>query len=86
MRRLKEAQVLSWEEGESEHKGLKIVVLKHVFNPTDLTGKQANLFERHLEYTIAKRCEKCGPLDKLTLYGKYSKANAVPQNVAGNYR
>ena len=55
MRRLKEAQVLSWEEGESEHKGLKIVVLKHVFNPADLTGKQANLFERHLEYTIAKR-------------------------------
>ena len=31
--KLKEAQILSWEEGESEHSGLKIVVLKNAFDP-----------------------------------------------------
>ena len=71
VQRLKEAQVLSWEEGESEHKGLKIVVLKHVFRPIDLNGSGAEQFERRLEQTIASRCEQCGPLDKLTLYASH---------------
>ena len=72
MQRLKEAQVLTWEEGESDHKGLTIVVLKHVFNPNDLTGTNSEKFERTLEYTIASRCEKCGPLEKLTLYASHA--------------
>jgi len=67
VQRLKEAQVLSWEEGESEHKGLKIVVLKHVFRPKDLN----DAFERKLEMTVAGRCEKCGSLEKLTMYSSH---------------
>jgi HIV Tat-specific factor 1 len=67
VQRLKEAQVLSWEEGESEHKGLKIVVLKHVFRPNDLN----DAFERKLEIIVAGRCEKCGPLEKLTMYSSH---------------
>ena len=73
VQRLKEAQVLTWEEGESEHKGLTIVVFKHVFNPNDLMGTNSEKFERTLEYTIASRCEKCGPLEKLTLYASHAE-------------
>ena len=71
VQRLKEQQVLSWEEGEGNHKKLTIVVLKYVFNPSDLVGAKGEIFERNLEYTIANRCEKCGTLEKLTLYSSH---------------
>ena len=62
---------MSWEEGEAEHKGLTIVVLKNAFDPAvDFAGPEASneAFERRLEHSIASQCERCGELEKLTLY------------------
>ena len=73
-KKLKEAQILSWEEGEAEHKGLKIVVLKNAFDPAiDFAGTTAatDAFERKLEHAIAGECERCGELEKLTLYASH---------------
>ena len=74
VQKLKEAQALSWEEGEAEHKGLKIVVLKNLFDPAvDFAGSEASsqAFERRLERAVASECLKCGELEKLTLYSSH---------------
>jgi HIV Tat-specific factor 1 len=64
-------QALSWAEdddsGIAKSQALKIVVLQHVFTPSDFEQPG---FEEELEEDISSECYKCGNIEKITLFEK----------------
>lgn len=71
------AQALAWNEdddvGVSKSKALKIVVIEHMFNPLEVDeefkGEDSAFFEE-LESDIAAEGEKCGQIDKITIFSR----------------
>lgn len=71
------AQALAWNEdddvGVSKSKALKIVVLENMFDPKEVDkeykGQDTQFFE-DLEKDIAMEAEKCGQIDKITIFSR----------------
>eukprot|EP01041_Mallomonas_annulata_P011697 gene11697-24497_t len=65
------AQALAWNEeddiGISKKQGLKIVVLEGMFTPSDFEDPA---FSDELEKDVASECEKCGELEKITVFSR----------------
>ncbi|RLN45564.1 hypothetical protein BBJ28_00003228 [Nothophytophthora sp. Chile5] len=63
-----QAKALSWNEGEvGEPAGLRIVVIKHMFTPDEITDEE---YERELQEDIHGECSKIGEVSKITLFSK----------------
>ncbi|RLN87841.1 hypothetical protein BBJ28_00019659 [Nothophytophthora sp. Chile5] len=61
-------QALSWNEGEvGEPAGLRIVVIKHMFTPDEITDEE---YEKELQEDIHGECSKIGEVSKITLFSK----------------
>jgi len=70
VRRAQQEQAVSWnEEGLGTDPGLKIVVLKFMFDPTsnEVTADPAG-FKRELEEDIREECAKFGEVKKVTVF------------------
>lgn len=71
------AQALAWNEdddvGVSKSKALKIVVIENMFSPqqvdADYKGEDSSFFN-DLEKDIAAEGEKCGQIDKITVFSR----------------
>ncbi|KAF4323158.1 hypothetical protein BBO99_00003416 [Phytophthora kernoviae] len=62
------AKALSWNEGEvSEPAGLRIVVVKHMFTPSEIEDET---YEKELQEDIHTECSKIGEISKTTLFPK----------------
>eukprot|EP01036_Dinobryon_divergens_P024852 gene24852-33339_t len=65
-------QALAWNEdddiGVKKAAALKIVVLEGMFSPTDFESQPS--FEEELQVDIAEECEKCGVVEKITLFSQ----------------
>jgi len=71
------AQALAWNEdddvGVSKAKALKIVVIENMFDPRQVDAKykgQDSIFFEELEKDIASEGEKCGQIDKITIFSR----------------
>jgi HIV Tat-specific factor 1 len=71
-------QALSWNEdddsGVSKSHALKIVVLEGMFKPSDFDDPS---FADELEQDIASECEKCGQIEKITVFSKNIRGIAI---------
>eukprot|EP00948_MAST-09A_sp_MAST-9A-sp1_P000794 g794.t1 len=72
---LEEEQALSWDESNSQ--GLCIVVLKHMFHPSEFTGPDSDEFAEDLREDIAEECAKVGTLSKMTFFEKHPEGIVV---------
>jgi HIV Tat-specific factor 1 len=71
------AQALAWNEdddvGVSKSKALKIVVIENIFDPREIDaeykGNDTAFFEE-LEKDVAMEVEKCGQIDKITIFSR----------------
>lgn len=72
-------QALAWNEdddlGVSKRRALKIVVLENMFHP-DEASKDESFFD-DLERDIVEECEKCGPIDKITVFSTNPKGVVI---------
>jgi len=78
--RMAALQAIDWDDGESGgrltggRKGLRIIVLKHVFRPEDLEGateaEETKILSR-LETDIRSECEVHGVVEKITVFTKH---------------
>ena len=72
-------QALSWNEdddtGFNKSKALKIVVLEGLFEPKQFLADAG--FEEELQNDLASECEKCGEIDKITLFSKHPKGIVI---------
>ena len=64
-------QALAWNEdddvGVSRSRALKIVVIEGMFTPADFEDAA---FSDTLERHVASECEKCGQIEKITVFSK----------------
>jgi len=67
------ARALSWNDGLDDGRGLKIVILKHVFDTSDPLVKSDPDFYETLKADIQEECEKIGPVDKVTVFARNSE-------------
>eukprot|EP01034_Spumella_vulgaris_P021568 gene21568-27606_t len=67
-------QALTWNEdddiGVSRAAALRIVVLEGMFSTSDFAGPEGESFGEELEGDVAGECEKCGEIEKITLFSK----------------
>ncbi len=66
-------QAIGWDEGDNGRitgglKGLRIVVLKHLFTPSTLQSDDTILDQ--LEKQIRKQCSELGDVEKITVFSK----------------
>lgn len=73
------AQALAWNEdddlGVSKRRALKIVVIEGMFHPSESEGNPQ--FFEELEKDIAEEFEKCGPLEKITVFSRNPKGVVI---------
>lgn len=73
-------QAMDWDEGEFNgrltggRKGLRIVVLKHLFRPSQITKDEE---WTKLEEDIRAACEKHGEVEKITVFSKHVQGVAI---------
>lgn len=64
-------QALTWNDeddlGISKRKGLKIIVIEGMFDPSDFSAPS---FAAELEKDVANECSKCGDIEKITVFSK----------------
>jgi hypothetical protein len=68
-------QAIGWDEGDNGRitggrKGLHIIVLKHMFQLSDLT-KDEDAVLRKLEHDVRTECEQWGVVQKITIFSKH---------------
>lgn len=72
-------QALSWNEdddtGVSKSSALKIIVIEGMFRPSDF--EEDPNFEQELERDVAVECEKCGPIEKITVFSQNPRGVVV---------
>lgn len=72
------AQALAWnnedDSGVSKRKAIRIVVIENMFVPDDFNDPD---FSDLLEEDIASECEKCGEIQKITVFSKNSKGPVI---------
>lgn len=72
--RLAKLQAVGWDEGEDNGritgglKGLRIIVLKYVFNPSK--NDDNDVYLHGIESNIRKECEQWGNVEKITMFAK----------------
>jgi RNA recognition motif-containing protein len=72
-------QAIGWDEGDNGRitggrKGLRIIVLKHMFQPSDLdNNNDEDAFLHKLEQKIRTECEQWGVVEKITIFSKHSE-------------
>jgi HIV Tat-specific factor 1 len=59
----------------SKRRALRIVVVEGMFHPSDSEGNPQ--FFEELEKEIAEEFEKCGPLEKITVFSKNPKGVVI---------
>jgi hypothetical protein len=67
-------QAIGWDEGDNGRitggrKGLRIIVLKHIFQLSDL-DKDEDAFLHQLEQKVRTECEQWGVVEKITVFSK----------------
>jgi RNA recognition motif-containing protein len=67
-------QAIGWDEGDNGRitggrKGLRIIVLKHMFQLSDLE-KDEDVFLHKLEQKVRMECEEWGVVEKITIFSK----------------
>jgi len=79
MRKLEQQQMLSWnEEGVEDKDGLKVVVLKNLFNPKSDAVRSDPTFFKDLEKDIIEECnQSCGAVKKVTIFPEHEVGVAV---------
>lgn len=74
--KLAAVQATDWDEGEFNgrltggRKGLRIVVLKHLFDPSVLSANEEDGMLAVLERDLRKECEQWGVVEKITIFSK----------------
>jgi RNA recognition motif-containing protein len=73
--RLAALQAVGWDEGENGRiagglKGLRIIVLKNMFDPTDFVNDTNDEKLRSLEQSVHSECEELGTVEKITIFSK----------------
>jgi len=68
-------QAVDWDEGDNGRisggrKGLRIIVLKHMFHPRDLKEDTEDAALRKLEQDVHTECEQWGTVEKITIFAK----------------
>jgi HIV Tat-specific factor 1 len=70
-------QAMDWDEGEFNgrltggRKGLRIIVLKHMFNPAALAGRpDEDSLLASMEQDLHAECEQWGVVEKITIFSK----------------
>ena len=74
--RLAAMQAVGWDEGENGRiagglKGLRIIVLKHMFNPASFVNDANDEKLRTLEQKVHAECEEMGTVEKITIFAKH---------------
>ncbi|CCI49570.1 unnamed protein product [Albugo candida] len=75
VKRIEQEKALSWNEGQDDEKyGLRIVVLKHLFCPQEITDE---LYEKEILEDIEQELVKLGEINKITLFGHHEDGIVV---------
>ncbi len=63
-------QALSWndEDDTGMLKGLKIVILENVFDPSEIQKDKGFVHELHTD--LSEECDKLGPVEKITVFSR----------------
>ncbi|KAL3823581.1 hypothetical protein ACHAXA_005562 [Cyclostephanos tholiformis] len=74
--RLAALQAVGWDEGENGRiagglKGLRIVVLRNMFDPAELQNDENDLRLQSLEREVRAECEEIGVVEKITVFSKH---------------
>ncbi|KAL3792670.1 hypothetical protein HJC23_009398 [Cyclotella cryptica] len=74
--RLAALQAVGWDEGENGRiagglKGLRIIVLRNMFDPADLLEDPNDEKLGALEKTVHTECEEMGTVEKITIFSKH---------------
>eukprot|EP00956_Cyclotella_meneghiniana_P031056 scaffold80424_cov70-Cyclotella_meneghiniana.AAC.4 len=74
--RLAAMQAVGWDEGENGRiagglKGLRIIVLKNMFNPASFVNDVNDEKLRALEQKVHAECEEMGTVEKITIFSKH---------------
>ncbi|KAL9190218.1 hypothetical protein ACHAXT_007429 [Thalassiosira profunda] len=74
--RLAALQAVGWDEGDNGRiagglKGLRIVVLMHMFDPKELENDKDDVRLKRLEQEVHAECEELGPVEKITVFSKH---------------
>lgn len=74
--RLAALQAVGWDEGENGRiagglKGLRIIVLMHMFDPSEFLNDENDDKLRALEQTLHAECEELGTVEKITIFSKH---------------
>lgn len=78
LRRLEQDQALSWnEEGVEDHKGLRIIVIKNLFDPYSDEVRLDPSFKRDLEDDLMEECANFGDVKKVTVFDKHPEGVAI---------
>ncbi|GBG29307.1 RNA-binding protein, putative [Hondaea fermentalgiana] len=78
LRRMEQEQALSWnEEGVEDRRGLRIVVLKNLFDPADKEVRDDPNFKRELEEDLLDECAKLGDVKKVTVFERHPEGVAI---------
>jgi RNA recognition motif-containing protein len=70
-------QAIGWDEGDNGRitggrKGLRIIVLKHMFQVSDLNEDEDAVL-RKLEHDVRTECEQWGVVEKITVFSKHAE-------------
>jgi len=76
MRKIQQAQALSWSDNNCGG-GLKIVVLKNLFDPRDSDVQKDPNFKDEFALDIREECEKMGEIKKVTVFEKHDEGIVV---------
>ena len=74
-------QAIDWDEGDNGRitggrKGLRIIVLKHMFQPSDLLKDEDAVLAK-LEHDVHTECEQWGEVEKITVFSKHPEGIVV---------
>jgi hypothetical protein len=81
--RLAALQAVGWDDGDNGRitgglKGLRIIVLKKMFDPhTDFTNETEDVFLHQLETRVRTECETWGDVEKITVFSKTAQGIMV---------
>lgn len=76
-------QAMDWDEGEFNgrltggRKGLRIIVLKHLFQPNQIDSAEEYIIFQDLEQELRAACEEFGVVEKITVFSKNPHGVAV---------
>uniref|UniRef100_A0A7S2S574 RRM domain-containing protein n=1 Tax=Mucochytrium quahogii TaxID=96639 RepID=A0A7S2S574_9STRA len=78
LRKLEKEQALSWnEQGVGDSRGLKLVVLKNLFSPSDPDVKTDEHFKSDLEADLREECGKLGEVKKVIVFEEHPEGVAI---------